>query len=221
MTIKPREIWEKGIPLNEAWDVWATEENYKKLEEEHENYFSNPSENISFADGLRRLSSGVLKFNKLQQDKTAALSRMRRDLIEWLTEEELFALGFPVLPAAERTPRLISKEFWINAKIDWEGEIANDEVSKFQRITVVGPEDFPEINIKPKVGRKSHKDLIIRAIQELEKITSDFENYTNKNKTNRIWDYLNIHNPELIRDSRGLKDDTLRKIISSYYKNKN
>lgn len=217
MATNPREIWKKGTPLSEAWRIWATEENQNKLDKNHEFDFAKQSENKNLADGLRQLSVGILKFNNLKKEKAAAVINMKRDLVEWLTEEDLFAFGNPVLPTAERTPRLISNEFWFNAKINWESDIANDEVSTFQRIKVVSPEDFPEINIKPKIGRKSHKPLIHEAIERLIGNDPNFENKSHKIKAKLIRGYIEKYSEGIDPYGPGLGDDAIRKIVNLYF----
>jgi len=145
---------------------------------------------------------------------------MRKDLIQWLTDEDFYAFGFPVSPKPLRVPRLIICDFWINAEIDWENEIAEDANLKFQRIRIVDPEEFPEIELRPKIGRRSYKLLIFKAIKEILKTNGDFQNETNKKKAEQIRDYIISHWPEIDPFGPGLGDDAIRKITNSYFKDK-
>jgi len=113
--------------------TWSTEENREKLKTISELELEEFNEGKSFFESLIKLSADIQKLTRLPKEKNETIIKMKRDTVEWLTEEDLYAFGYLVLPTAERMLRLIPNEFWINAKINWEDDIANDEVSKFQK----------------------------------------------------------------------------------------
>lgn len=221
MAGKPREFWDLGTPLNDAWLNWALPEN-------RERYTENPAQKIiddpsdqSPGRSLLHLVTSVASALDRPRRQIDLKRIMRLDLVQWLREEEFYALGFPVRPNPSRTPRYIPCEFWINAEVNWEKEIAEDTDIGFKRIRVVDPLEFPEFELKPKIGRKSHKTLIYQAIDRIQKLVSDFERKRTKEQIRLIREFIESENPQLDVYGKGFGDDAIRKHVKSYFREKN
>ncbi len=98
MPLKPREIWEKGTSLSEAWYTWSNE----KRREEYDalRSYSPPQPNAG-QNPLAAAASIVRSYQRAKavpQERIMIASIMKSDLLEWLQEEELFAFGYPMKP---------------------------------------------------------------------------------------------------------------------------
>ncbi len=152
MAGKPREIWDEGVLLDDAWLTLAR----AKTKADYAATFDSPEEDYSTAEGRRdaliRASSRLLGHSPEVTRRAQLREAMQSDLLDWLLYEAHYAYGFPVRPSRDRTPRRIPSEFWENPDINWEKGIANDANSEFQRIRIVDPRDFSETELKPKIG---------------------------------------------------------------------
>jgi len=170
--------------------------------------------------GIVQIANSLVNALAIPKRMTEIEKLMQKDLVCWLTQEEFFAYGFPVFPKPLRVPRLIICDFWINAEINWDSEIAEDANLKFQRIRIIDPEVFPKIERRPKIGRKSFKPLIYCAIEEILKNNQHFKNETNKKKAEQIRNYLISHHPKINPYGPGLGDDAIRKHVNSFFREK-
>lgn len=217
MPVKPREIWEKGTRLGESWNALATESNRERLRKLDSPNSFEIADNQILSEKLFHLSRTLQNTINKPKERIEIVSSMKRDLIEWLVEGEFYAFGFPVIPKAERTPRRIPNEFWANAEINWNGDIANDEYNKFQRIRIIDPIEFPEIDLKPKIGRKTNRELIYKAIADSLQHNANFANETHKAKANSIREFLKASNRKINPYGPGFGDDAIRKHVNSYF----
>ncbi|MFA8442941.1 hypothetical protein [Yoonia sp.] len=214
MTLKPREIWEKGTPLDDAWYAWSNE----KLRAEYDALESNsPPQPIAGQSPLAAMASIVGSY---QRAKDAPLKRakiediMKSDLLEWLQEEDLFAYGFPVKPKAARSPRRIGSEFWAKPNINWDQNTAHDQGYRYQRIRIIAPEEAPELTLNPKIGRPSKSDLIQKHAYLLFEIQPEFINFSHKNKALAVRQSIKKENSDIDVYGKGFHEDTLRKHIN-------
>lgn len=223
MAGKPQEIWKKGKPLNEAWLNFANEEAKAKYDATRE---PPPVPDITKAeDGWEAAAMTVQAvsqpFQQFQRRK-ALVESMQSALCVRLLNEELYAYGSPAHTSSDRTPRRIHSEFWENPDINWEKGIANDANSKFQRIRIVDPRDFPEIELKPTIGRKTHKALIYQAIEGILPNCPEFEKLQNKQQIEKVREFIATKNPHLDPyEGKGFGDDAIRKHVKTYLKERN
>ncbi|MBD3677973.1 MAG: hypothetical protein HUJ27_06160 [Rhodobacteraceae bacterium] len=214
MPLKPREIWEKGTPLDEAWYAWSNE----KRREDYDALGSySPPKVDAGQDPLAALASivgSIQKISDAPRQRAKIIEDMKADLLEWLQEEELSAFGFPAKPKPARTPRRIDAEFWENPTVDWVQDTAWDAVYKYHRIRIISPEDFPEVKIKPKIGRPSNGNLIQRHAYLLFKGYPEAIDISNKEKAEIVRKSIKNANPDLDVYGKGFGDDALRKHIN-------
>lgn len=108
MQLKPREIWDKATPLNDAWRVFSD----SKLRRQYDDTFGvNQVQPIDFDKGFWEKAEAVIgALNVVIQAPKArlkAMEKMRADLIASLNSGVLLAIGFPTWPSEARIPRRI------------------------------------------------------------------------------------------------------------------
>lgn len=218
MQIKPREIWEKGTPLNKAWEAFSD----SKLRDEFSSLFAFEARPYDpqkgFGENVAAMLPGLFKTMTIPQRRKYITDEMRKSLVTRLSNETLAAYAFPIWPSEVRIPRRIQGHFWINATIDWEHESASDESSHFHKIRVVDPGQFPELDLKPAIGRKTNRETIETALIECLRNDSNFINLNNKTKTEEIRKRIEATHPTLNPYGPGFHDDTIRKLVNSYLK---
>lgn len=86
---------------------------------------------------------------------------------------------------------------------------------------IIDPDDFPNFGLTPKIGRKSHRDKIEAAIKQLDSELANFENgYVHKERNELIRERIKQYHSDLDVYGKHFKDDTIRKIVNAYFKNK-
>lgn len=215
MPPKPREIWEKGTSLSEAWYDWSNDVLRKRFDKLGGSPDLEPNEGQGLLDAMAGIASALQKVLDQPRQKTKITEEMKTDLLEWLSEEELLAYGFPIRPSPARTPRRIDAAFWINPNVDWDRSTANDAVYAYQRIRIVDPKDFPKIDLKPKIGRKSNGDLIKKHAYLLFKRYPEAVDLTNKDKVLAVRKSIKKENSDIDAYGKGFGDDTIRKHVKT------
>lgn len=217
MTVKPREIWEKGTPLNKAFIVFS-DSKLRKIFNDSAGLKNAPQIDFEkgFAENVITALGVAAKAINAPKLAASAKTEMQRNLIQALSKGKLIAYAFPTWPSEARIPRLIQSHFWVNAHIDWDNETAQDESNRFQKIRIINPKEFPSINFRPKIGRKSHADKITWAISEAEKQSQSFWDLTNKEKIAEVRKLIKSKWPEIKPDGPALGDDAIRKQINRY-----
>lgn len=205
--------------MNQAWLRWAAPNLRKKYEDDsaHDMFDENSDESA----GMRVLLAINAVGDALQRPQRKENLRriMQQEQVELLKQKTFIAYGFPANTNI-RTPRRIEPDFWINNNINWENEFAEDANSKFIRIRIIDPDNFPNIDFKPKIGRKSYKPLIHNAIKEISRTNNNFLIQTHKEKAQQIRENISFHDPKINPYGPGLGDDTIRKITNAYFEDK-
>ena len=218
MPLKPREIWEKGTPLDDAWYAWSNE----KRREEYDALESySPPQAGTGQNPLAAMASIFGSYQRARavpQERIRIVEIMKSDLLEWLQEEELFAYGFPIKPRAARSPRRIGSEFWAKPSVNWDKDTAFDPVYGYQKIRIIAPEEAPEIVLNPKIGRPSNGELIQRHAYMLFKRYPEAVDFTNKNKALAVRQSIEKENSDIDVYGKGFGDDALRKHINTIQK---
>jgi hypothetical protein len=214
MTLKPREIWEKGTSLDDAWYAWSNE----KWRAEYDALGSySPPQADAGQNPLATMASIVGSYQRARavpQERIRIANIMKADLLVWLQEEELFAYGFPVKPKAARSPRRIGSEFWARPNINWDQNAAHDQGYRYQRIRIIAPEEAPELTLNPKIGRPSKSVLIQKHAYLLFEIQPEFINLSHKNKALAVRQSIKKENSGIDVYGKGFHEDTLRKHIN-------
>ncbi len=175
---------------------------------------------IEVSGPLKPIANFLMQFPQKQQFQTRrkeALGRMREEILLELYNEELLAYGFAI-GKNDRSPRLIPWEFWENAEVDWnDGTVKNGE-SKYNRLRIIDPYQYPELELQPKIGRKTYKKEIHSACEELYKLDNGFFQLTNKEKARLVREHIKSRYPKIDIYGPGMGDDTVRKLIKELEK---
>ena len=219
MLPNPREMWERGYLLSVAVGEWCDPED----REIYDRPLPDNDRPYKPEDGLLQAIAGVsswyLATRECERKKAEALERMREEILLQLFNEALLAYGFAI-GKNDRSPRLISPEFWDNAEVDWGKEIADNGNSKFNRLRIIEPSEYPELELQPKIGRSTNKEEIYSACKALSKRDEDFSQLPNKKKIQQVRDHIKSEHPEIDVDGPGMGDDAIRKRIKEF-KDKN
>ena len=210
-----RKMWEKGCFLSVAVRKWCDPADRE--------IFECPLPDVDRprkeGDGpLQAVADVVVRYQETkecQRKKAEALERMREEILSLLFNEDLLAYGFAI-GGNDRSPRLISSEFWDNAEVDWDNEIADNGNSKFNRLRIIDPSEHPELGLQPKIGRPSNKEKIYSACEALIQRDEDFFRLPNKRKIQRVRDHIKFEHPEIDVDGPGMGDDAIRKRIKEF-----
>lgn len=212
-------MWEEGCCLSVAVRTWCDPEDREIYEcplPDHDRLFKAED---GWLQHIRGALSWHMETRECERKKDEALEKMRDKIVFRLIKEDLLAYGF-VVGKNNRSPRLISSEFWDNAEVDWVKEIADNGNSKFNRIRIIDPSEYPELELKAKIGRPSHKEKIYSACEALIERDKEFFRLPNKTKIQRVRDYIESKYPEIDVDGPGMGDDVIRKRIKEF-KDKN
>lgn len=94
--------------------------------------------------------------------------------------------------------------------------------SEFQRIRIVDPHDFKEIELKLKIGRKSHKPLIYQSIEGILPNCPEFEKLQNSQQIEKVRKFIKKEYPHLDPyEGKGFGNDAIRKHVKDYLKERN
>ena len=215
MRPKPREMWEKGMPLSEAVLKWCDPQDREIFERQLPDDYLALKEGEKPFQTLSRMLVSHLEIKGCQRQKANALEIMREEILLKLFNEELLAYGF-AMGRNDRSPRLISPEFWYNAKVDWEQEIVDNGNSKFNRLRIIDPYEYPELELQPKIGRPTKKEKIYSACKELFKRDNGFFQLVNKTKVQKVREYIKHKHPEIDVYGPSMGDDAIRKRIKEF-----
>lgn len=217
MTLETHEIRSLGVPLRAAITKFASQDLLDEFEEALKPIslpeFDQQKPWISIINGI----SFVAQIPQLEKAKIEHQARVQSALQDhlkfWLEMGELVGCGNQVSPVSTRVPRKIHFDFWRNAEIDWEKEIAKDAARVYQRILVVDPEDFPGRELFPGMGPKYFASEIREAMSELEIELRNFgtSEMPHKVRANFVRERVKRNHPKINTDGRGFDVDTIRR----------
>lgn len=149
--------------------------------------------------------------------RAAACAAMRADLCASLNEASLLAYGQQVSPTIVRTYRRIQPDFWKLPTPQWESDIASDAAQTFQRIVIIDPAQFPELQARPRVGGHTERDRIYQALKEIAG-KDDFPIKPSHIQRQRLRKELARQFPDLNVEGAYFHNDTLQRHINQYLK---
>ena len=165
--LKPKALWELGIPLQKALEYFATDEERQAL-----NNLENPTPIFSTNSTASFLESAAQITPTLQQalDAPRRTSEIHASIgeraLDSLFKEEYYGFGYPVEPSPARTPRRIDSAFWDGCLVDWSSGIAWLGNEQYNRIKIIDPKEYPQFDLSAKrPGPISHADKIKWAIE--------------------------------------------------------
>ncbi len=166
-----RAIWEKGVPLNQAWlefaDAGAKRHHselsaLETLNEQAANMRTGADISKLFISGMRRWS----EYSQLRNE-------MQQLLLDELFNDQLQAYGYRIAPSRSRTPVRIAAELFECPKIEWTRNLMNSRGSTYSEIQII---DLTTIIgwRKPRRGPKGSGDVIRAAIDAVRIRRTDF-----------------------------------------------
>lgn len=186
--LKPKDLWERGISLQSAWEKLALPEEIAELEkiDAWRPDFEGGSPN-SFLEGLGNFATGLGQIQRNSNLKRELRTRFEDRILDDLFNEDFYGFGYPVEPSPARMPRRIDPAFWDSANVDWnEGKAWLDNIA-FNRIRIVDPAKYPLFDLSPKrPGPHSYKDQINWAIAYHTENDADFWQKTDSIRIRRM-----------------------------------
>lgn len=217
MTLETHEIRRFGIRLNEACARFASDDLLEELETANQPL---TPPDIDAEKPIVSIAKAVLFFGQMPQlqkakerQQTQIRDALREHLRFWLETGELMGCGNQVLPTPTRVPRKIQPDFWQQAEIDWDHEIARDAHRTYQRILVIDPEDFPGRELFPAMGPKYFSYEIREAMIELENQLPKFKTseMAHKVRAIEVRNLIKANYPKININGRGFDVDTIRR----------
>lgn len=186
--LKPKELWERGISLQNAWDDLASDEQKSEL--------ANLSQPASIPETdpdrpiislLTGLAANAQASQRDRQAITQLIEDFRYELICDLFNEDFYGFGYPAAPSKARMPRRIDPAFWDSCEIRWDKGWATTAQFTFDRIRIVDPQKYPMMDLSPKKpGPKSQIDKINWAIAHHTETQPDFWEKTDRIRIQRM-----------------------------------
>lgn len=218
-------VWRKGKPLNEA--IWKfCDKNY--IEQYNQIGIKEPNYNEKTA--LESLAIGLQQLSSYSTQSTIAKEKLYKDLYEKIINGGLIAIGFKS-PIKSEFPILIPLHMWSPETIDINKSAISANNIGFVRVRIIKESAFEQIKNKQvlkkefslpeikdqKTGRPSLKKEIIAAYVYLKETNQIDYLKPLKAHTELIQQTVQKLNPE-IKDTRGMKHEAIRRIISHLFK---
>ena len=218
--LKPKALWERAIPLQSAWDFFATTEELENLRTaENWHPTMDQEKSPSFLEGVTRMAGAFLELQANQRKAGKIRDEFNERLLDELFNEELYGFGYPVEPSPARMPRRIDPAFWDGCDVDWEdGKAWLDNVF-YNRIRIVDPIDYPQFDLSPKrPGPTSHAAKINWAISHHTEKEDDFWEKGDAIRIKRMRKSIDEQFGIDTNSVRGFADKTFEKYLLEFKK---
>ncbi|WBQ14216.1 hypothetical protein L2D00_05910 [Hyphomonadaceae bacterium BL14] len=218
--LKPKDLWERGVSLQNAWETLALAEEVAERATldawKPEIAGKGPK---SFLDGLSAIANGALEVQRNLNLRKELRNRFEERILDELFNEELYGYGYPVTPSPARMPRRIDPAFWENPVVEWhEGKARLDNIA-FNRIRIVNPERYPQFDLSPKrPGPISHAETINWAIALHTESEPDFWQKSDHIRIQRMRKSINVEFGIDTNSVRGFGDKTFQKYLLEFKK---
>lgn len=220
MELKPDQIRDAGIRLDEAWLHFAK----PKLKRA----FNAPAPTLqilemrpekwgtALLDALTAPQRHKTALEEHARLRTAACADLRADLCARLYDAVLLAYAHQVAPTPTRTHRRIQPDFWSRPNVSWENDVASDALRTFQRIVIIDPAHFPELEARPRVGGHTERERIYAALAVVA-LQDDFGIKPSNIQRQRVRKELKRQFPQLDLEAGYFHDDTLQRHMKQYF----
>jgi len=218
--LKPKALWERGIPLQSAWESLASPKEAESLQLvkgwQPQIDESPPS---SVWDGVARIAGAAGDLQSSIRRAREVREAFEDRILDELFNEELYGFGYPVAPSPARMPRRIDPAFWDGCEVAWDdGKAWLDNVF-FNRIRIVDPNDHPQFDLSPKrTGPISHADKINWAISYHAENDDDFWEKGDAIRIRRMRKSIKDEFEIDTNSVRGFSDKTFEKYILAFKK---
>jgi hypothetical protein len=218
--LSPKYLWTKAIPLNQAWNVFASEQEKTKLLE-----IENRIQKFELDDAAPFLSAlwnlGTMRQRSKDQETAKAdlFESFRSGVLQDLEGEFLYGFGIPAPPSTARMPRKIESIFWNNPSLNWSEDTGFSERLGFIQIRIIDPNDYPNFEFEnKKPGPKTSENVIISAIKLLNATDVEFWHGTHGNRINKLREFIRKSQTDLDLEKRGYSDKNFEKYLLKYKK---
>lgn len=166
-----REIWENGIPLNEAWVEFANPDAKRRYSERPtlETFSEQATYIQSGSDMLKLVSIGVRQWS----DNGEFQRQLQALLLDELFNDQLHAYGYRIAPSRSRTPVRIAADLFECADVDWPRSSMTARGCFYSEIQISDPTCVVGWQ-KPRPGPKGSGDIIRTAIDTIRNRRADF-----------------------------------------------
>ena len=218
--LKPKALWERGIPLQSAWEKFASQKETESLQVAEgwlPQFDGGPPS--SFWDGVVRITGALGELQSNIREGREVREAFEDRILDELFDEELYGFGYPVEPSPARMPRRIDPAFWDGCEVAWgDGKAWLDNLF-FNRIRIVDPNDYPQFDLAPKrPGPISHADKINWAISHHAENNDDFWEKGDAIRIGRMRKSINDEFGIDTNSVRGFSDKTFEKYILEFKK---
>lgn len=203
-----RELWEKGITLNEAWLEFADADAKRRhsellaLEQLNER-----AANVRTGSDISELIiSGMRRWSEYDQFK----SEMRELLLDELFNDQLQAYGYRTAPSRSRSPVRIASEFFENPDIEWTRNQMTARGGTYSEIHVIDPTKIAGWH-KQSRGPRGSGDAIRAAIDAIRIRRADFCEIPRKS----AFDLIRQEIDEKPISGSGLSNENLAKYVNA------
>lgn len=162
-----REIWEKGIPLDEAWLEFADPDAKRRYSERPTLETFSEQAAAANMQSLRDISQLVSAGFQQWSENGRVQEELRELLLDKLFEEQLHAYGYRIAPSRSRTPMRIAAELFESPTLDWKQGEMNARGGTYSEIQIIDPTAITDWR-KPRHGPKGSGDVIRKAIIALQ-----------------------------------------------------
>lgn len=202
-----RQIWENAVPLSKAWISFAADADRAALGDTPD-FLTKLTSDAAAVTAWANLADAGMAAVKSQQQRTEIQERMRDELLDSLFAGHLVALGFRELPTRSSAPGHIERDFFDDPYISWGNDTADAYGMRYNRVRIYAPGALPP-DARPKIGRPSSKEHILKAISELKDANPEFCSLPRKQACKAIWDHIDVRHVS----GDGLSDKNLEKYI--------
>ena len=184
------QIWKNAIPLDEAWEFFATREERAALAE-MPGFIETLNSKIPGAANLGNLFASVTSGAKAGSARRDTITALREKLLDRLYDGALAAIAYREAPTRSSFPGHIDRDFFNDADMEWERDSAEAFGKRFNRIRVYDPMTLP-VGAKPKIGRRGSAAAINAALDQIMRDNPNFCILLRKEQCTLICDFLGI-----------------------------
>ena len=204
-------LFEKSVPMADAWEVFASPENRKAFANAKGGLaaLSEFAESGDYTEGASAVFGAFNVAISEAQKRNNIIDKMKEDILDKLYDEDLVALGIRTRPSKGCYPVEIDAAFFDYAEADWQKSTLEGLGRLYADVRIYDPRAVAAIN--PAKQRKGSVDIIEGAIADLKASMPDFCNLPRKSACEMIRGKLG--KTEI--SGNGLSDKNLSKRITA------
>lgn len=203
-----REIWENGVPLNEAWVKFSDADAKRRHSELSalETLNEQAANMRTGADISKFIISGMQRWSEYDQLQ----DEMQEFLLDELFNDQLHAYGYRLAPSRSRTPVRIAAKLFECPDVAWKRNRMETRGGTYSEIQVVDPAAIAGW-LAPRHGPKGSGDAIRAAIGAIRTRRADFCEIPRKS----AFDLIRQEIGEKPITGSGLSNENLAKYVNA------